>query len=270
MNTKPTFERKVQTLEGVLPPKINAIIKYMATHPEGVTPKMIALSTRVNVNTVKSILPRIANVKKIMRGLYKVVNRGDSPLTAPPDELRDWTFHNCILSCQTSFIPPKPENTTHSFSLINLKFILNQKGLLTCFVSTNQPLNLSSLDLVRGYMLQFISLHYYGVEPDVAVWIRTIEFNRDYSNLRLDGVGCIPLDSLCTQFKAYQKRRGLRKEYKTKIPFKVNDIVDMLTTAPQSIDTDMKLNHQQTQLNELTLATVKNTQLLKEMMELRK
>jgi K+-transporting ATPase c subunit len=50
----------------------------------------------------------------------------------------------------------------------------------------------------------------------------------------------------------------------------VTDIVDMLTQAPQSLDTHIKLNRQQTQLDQLTRATVTNTQLLKKMMEARK
>ncbi len=94
------------------------------------------------------------------------------------------------------------------------------------------------------------------------MFIRTIEFNKDYSNLRLDGLNCITVDNLVEQFKLYQKKRGLRIEHKTKVPLTVENIVDMLSSNPNSIEHTIKLADQKKQLDRLTTATSANTHML--------
>jgi len=66
----------VATRSGVLSKNTQSIIKCMQSYPEGITPKKISLLTSINVNTVKSIIPKLADIQKIGRGFYKVYNGG--------------------------------------------------------------------------------------------------------------------------------------------------------------------------------------------------
>ena len=234
----------------------------MARHPEGITPKLIAYNTSINVNTVKSILPKLKGIRKTVRGFYKVVEGGDAPLSLTPDALTDWTFHNCIMSTITSYTKPNNISSTYSFGLINLEFTISKTGNATLRVATDTPLNVSSICLVYAYFLMLLKEHSQQIFLMNEVYIKTIEFNRDYSNLRLDGVNCITVDSLIEQFKIYQKRRGLRIEHKTKIPLTVENVVDMLTNNPNSLESNIKLAAQAKQLDRLTTATAANTQIL--------
>ena len=235
----------------------------MSDYPEGMTPKMIALRTRINVNTIKSILPKIQGIKKIMRGLYKVVEGGDGTPKSDESRLTDWNFHNLHLSCIDKGIRRKTITTINSFGLLNLKFIITQFGKASLSVASDYPLNVSAICLVGAYFSELIKNYSDVLVTPKDIQIRTIEFNRDYSNLRLDGVQCISLDSLNEQFKLYQKSRGLRKEHKTKVPFTTQDMVDMLTSNPNTVDIHTKLNDISKQLEALRSSGQNTTGLLK-------
>ena len=214
----------------------------MSDYPEGMTPKMIALHTRINVNTIKSILPKIQGIKKIMRGLYKVVNGGDGTPKSDESRLTSWNFHNLHLSCILDFKPSQLIERTHSFGLLNFKFIISKKGRCTFSLASDYPLNISAINMVGEYFSTVLLVSYNASVTLKDIQISTIEFNRDYSNLRLDGVQCISLDSLNEQFKTYQKRIGLRIEHKTKVKFSSQDVVDMLTNNLNTTDIHTKLN----------------------------
>ena len=90
------MKRKVETFTRDKDGKAAKIKRCLQGYPQGLPPKTIALRTGLNVNSVKSLLPKISGVKKVMRGLYKVVNEGDG--TGSELELKDWNFHNLILT----------------------------------------------------------------------------------------------------------------------------------------------------------------------------
>ena len=234
----------------------------MKNFPEGTTPKTIALHTSINVNTVKSILPKLTGIKRIIRGFYKVVEGGDTPTSPPSEELIQWTFHNCILSSQLKDYPGKLIESTNSFGIVNYQFTISTTGNATLCVSSDTPLNISSLCSVYAYFSELLSKYSNDSITKETTFIRTIEFNKDYSNLRLDGIKCITLDSLVEQFKVYQKKLVMRIEHKTKVNFTVENIVDMLTNNPNSLELNIKLAHQRTQIERLTEATNTNTKML--------
>ena len=71
-----------------------------------------------------------------------------------------------------------------------------------------------------------------GINANISekdITISSIEFNKDYYNLRLDGVNCVTLDSLITQYKLYQKKNKVREEFKAKIPFPFEVLKELLT-----------------------------------------
>lgn len=257
----------VATRTGVAATKINKILKCMASYPEGITPKVIAFHSSINVNTVKSILPKLKEVKKVMRGVYKVVVRGDAPHHPFPNELHDWAFHNLVLSCQLLHFPGKLITSTHSFKIVNAEFTISKSGNATLRVACDNPLNISSICIVFAYFRELIGLHSNDPITATNVFISTIEFNKDYTNLRLDGVRCITLDGLAEQFKVYQKRLVMRVEHKTKVRFTPSDIVEMLTNNPNSLEMNMKLSAQREQIDKLTNAANNNTQMLLKLMQ---
>lgn len=250
------------TRSSIVEQKLLKIKECMLNYPEGSTPKMIAFDTSINVNTVKSLLPKIKGIKKILRGVYLVVERGDGPLAQPSNELYDWNFHNCILSCQLKDHAHKYHVKIYDYSIMRVKVVISKKGLVSCFVATDWPINTTALALAGGFLLEILKNHSSDFLDLNSLWIKTIEFNRDYSNLRLDGLQCITITNLIQQFKVYQKKRGMRVEHKTKVQIGVTDIIDLLVTNPNSSDIHVKLNDQMRGVERLTEQTNKNTQLL--------
>lgn len=255
-------QRKVSTRTREPTAKTKKILVCLNNYPEGATPKIIARETGLNVNTIKSLLPKIPGVKKAMRGFYKVLNNGDSHHDSPSSRLTSWNFHNCILSSTIARPPPRLIEESYAIGLIAVKFSLSPLGNATLRISTEHPLNVSSLSLAG--VLFSVLLKDHSPTPITAkdIYIKTIEFNKDYSNLRLDGVRAITLDSLSSHFKAYQKQLGLRIEHKTKVPFTVENVVDMLAANPNSMEYNIKLSKQKEQLDNLMTVTTRNTELL--------
>lgn len=247
---------KVSTNKGDVSLKKKKIAKYIIEHPEGCTPKMISTGTSININTVKSILPKLKNIEKVTRGWYKVVNRGDDPFTSD-GKLTNWNFHNLILSVPLCHY--KPMSIQTGFNLINIDINISDKGLCTLRLSSDYPLNVSSICLVYAYLKQFLGTISSDKITMKDMLVKSIEFNKDYSNLKFEGVNCITLDGLCTQFKAYQKKIGLRTEHKTKVPFHVETMVDMLTGSPANLELNAKLKAQEKLLEKLTTQAIYNT-----------
>jgi predicted transcriptional regulator len=238
--------------------KSKKILSVVGEHPEGCTPKQISTESGLNYNTVKSILPKIENIKKKFRGVYIVVNKGDGHNSS----LTSWNFHNCILTYTLPHSHNTPQAEEIDLDLIKLKFGLSSKGKATLRVSTDYPLNISSLTLVCHKFQDLISSATDIVPNFNHIEVSTIEFNQDFNDLRLDGVKSITINTLIEHFKLYQKRRGLRLEHKTKIRFGAQDVVEMLKSNPSTLDLQLKLNKQKEQIDRLMLSTSTQTKLL--------
>ena len=195
-------------------------------------------------------------IKKAIRGLYKVLPRGDGPDSLTLD-LQDWNFHNLIMTTQVIDLGFRGVEKSFDFGLVQCDLSVAGTGKATFRVSSDYPLNVSSICFVAGFFAELIEL------PSMSdVLISTIEFNHDYKNLRLDGVKCITVDGLVAQFKAYQKKEGLRLEHKTKVPLSVENVVDMLRQSPNSVDLNVKLSQQKEGLEQLLVATSRNSELI--------
>ncbi len=225
------------------------ITRCLVGYPEGLNPKAISAKTGINVGTVKSALPKMSNIKKVVRGVYKVLEEGD----VPSFDLKDWNFHNCIMTVDCRWDSCVG---VYDFGLVKVDLSVSKFGKGTCRLSSDWPLNVSSLCFVAGWFSDKVGVDFGDV------MLSCVEFNRDFVGLRLDGVKCISIDSLVSQFKLYQKKRGLRVEHKTKVPIMVDSIVDMLSNNPCSVDLYDKLNVQRKELSRLSAATVQNTQLM--------
>jgi len=105
-------------------------------------------------------------------------------------------------------------------SLFKYRFIAGVESKKASMrLSTEYPFSISSLGLAVE-LFQRIMEKELGIKvSDKEVWISCIEFNKDYPNLKLEGVNCITWDEMISQFKLYNKSKGLREEYRIKIPF---------------------------------------------------
>jgi len=212
--------------------KIEKIINTLKEFPEGTTPKKLAFRTGINTNTIKSLLPEISCIRRgELRGLYHLVaEEGDS-------QIFNWNFHNCILTCNLPDYSGERIKASYNFGIINYEFEIGAESKqATLRISTDYPMNISSICSCYAFFKVLVeaSAEFHPELKDVAV--SSIEFNKDYINLRLDGIKSISLENLIEQFKAYQKTNGLRLEHKTKLPFAVEDIVNMLTHIPVAVN----------------------------------
>jgi len=232
--------------------KSRLIISCLEGYPEGLPPSMIAFKTGLNVNTVKSLLPRTKGIKKKLRGLYIVVKGGDgAPLSV---DLLDWNFHNLILTAPV--VEHLDASRDFDFGLVKASLDVSAAGKATFRVSSDHPLNVSSIAFVAGFFAEVASLKFDEIS------VSTVEFNHDYRNLRLDGVKSITVDNLITQFKAYQKRHGLRLEHKMKVPLAMENVVDILSNQPNTVELNVKLSQQRELIEKLIVATDRQTELL--------
>jgi len=244
----------VETFSSSIHRKRKLITECMMSNPEGCTPKMLACKTGINVNTIKSILPKLENIKRLAHGLYIVENRGDGTPTSDGTP-HVWNFHNLV----ASFPVEKCKDATYlkDLKLVKLEFKVRNE-VCTLRVSTDEPLNMSSIvlihDIINATFMKELSLS--------EIKISTIEFNRDFEHLKLEGTNCLTLDTLYTEFKLYQKKRGLRVEHKTKVPFTAKTMVDVLTHPPNHLEVVTKLRETEAQLSKLTRQSIYNTQQL--------
>lgn len=250
-------QRKVETLTGSNIQKAEKIFNYLVCTPEGATPKMIALNTSLNVNTVKTILPKLENVKRFTRGWYKVVNKGDTPI------LHTWTFHNLVMTVNLPNESRSPSHHDYDLGLIKATLDISRTAKATLRVACDTPLNVSSICMVYGFLRETLK-NIMGYSPSLQeTLITTIEFNKDYKNLRLDGVKAITLDNLITHFKLYQKQLILRKEHKTKHQFNTQNLIDMLTQNPNELELATRIEEQEKKLDKLIKITTLNYNMTK-------
>jgi hypothetical protein len=256
-------QRIIATRSSSIIEKRKLIAAYLLEHPEGCTPKMIASGTSLNVNTVKSILPKLTNITTIARGLYKVVNRGYGEYSSTGD-LKSWNFHNLRLSFPISNSSSLAPESSLDLDLVQIQISINNSGNASAIISTDYPLSVSSISLVHKCICLFLKEDI----PMRKMQITSIEFNKDFPNIKMEGVNCITIDKLYEEFKLYQKKTGLRLEYKTKANFDPETLTDMLSGSMDS-ESSNKLNEAIKRLDKLTGQSVYNTALLNRLLEAR-
>ncbi len=206
------------------------ILETLSNHEEGMFPKKIASISHIDYNTTKGILRKLVRdgrVKLISgsRGLYvSVENEGYGSIF-------DYNFQNLILTCQLNKFdetpPPKVKNFGRQIRTVLILHGKTKKA--TMRLSTSHCINISSLLVFIHYFIDEIKIHTNIEVSEEDVLISCIEFNRDYYNLRLDGVNCITLESLLSQYKLYQKKNMVREEFKLKVPISFKILNEMLS-----------------------------------------
>lgn len=204
---------------------------YLDTVPEGATPKMISLYTRIPQSSVRGMLTRgILGIENIgVHGLYRSVHKNRD------NHIFSYNFHNLILAVHLPNYTKSTVQETHSSVLVNFEFIIGQDSRqATMRISTptidgtNYPINISSISLAFELFRKLIKQH---ADTEITMndtSVKSIEFNKDYENLKLEGVNSITMENLIEQFKAYQKKDKLRIEHKMKIPINADDLIKLL------------------------------------------
>jgi hypothetical protein len=224
-------KRKVSTRTLQKQQKIQKIKDYLQTVPEGATPKMISLFTGINQATVRGMVGNIQNVEQIpnLRGLYHLVGEtGD-------DAIFSYNFHNLILGVFLPNYQKEAVKQTLSCELTNYEFEIGKESKrATMRISTpkikgtDYPINISSITLAFALFRELV-LKFAQIKVQMKdVTVNSIEFNKDYSNLKLEGVNCITMENLVEQFKVYQKSDKLRAEHKIKIPMNAEELIKLL------------------------------------------
>jgi hypothetical protein len=199
--------------------------------PEGATPKMISLYTQIPQSSVRGMLTRgVPGVEQMeIHGLYRSVyeNRDNHLFT--------YNFHNALLAVFLPNYTKEAVSKTHSSELLNFEFTIGaQSRQATLRISTpningtNFPFNISSLSMAFTLFQTLIKMHADTDITEKDTTVKSIEFNKDYENLKLEGVNSITMDNLVEQFKAYNKRDKLRIEHKMKVPINASELLKLL------------------------------------------
>lgn len=219
-----TNQPKVSTNYSKSIEKRNKILSVLKLHPEGLFPKSIAYYSSLNVNTVKSALKLIPEIKKKqeIRGLYYLDEKDTHSIFA-------WKFHNLIITCPIPSYENKLIEKTIELNSLKLILIIGEKSKnATLHISSEPPIEMQSFLLCLA-CFRILIKQYANIEISTKeMVISSIELNQDYTNIRLDGLNCIRVDSLLTQHKIYNKDACVREEFKFKVPIEANFISSLL------------------------------------------
>lgn len=224
--------------------KRDRVLECMKDFPQGVMPMQIATRTDINQSTVGNILANLVNggkIRKVHTGMYVIVEGVDSPLVPEPD-LNKWKFHRRIAIAD---IPDYKGNgwiCSYSYGTIYGTFEVSKKGRASYTTNSVYPLDMSSWSSVFMNFKLSVEMHCGWSMKEEDVMIPTIEINYDYSNLKLEGVKCVRLNTLTSEYKAYQKSSGLRVEHRPKGIVFQEDIRTMLMMPPMEVSLKREMN----------------------------
>lgn len=237
---------KISTKYGGHIKKIEQIKSSLKNNPEGLSPKNISFYTKINTNTIKSILEKleqkgIVKRNENIRGLYHLVEQ------TLHGGILDYNLQNINLTYESNKIEIK-EEIIESNSVDNIiKFRFNiGKGTkkASMNISTDYSVNFSSLCII-GKLFQELVYKHCNIYPALEdITLATIEINKDDYSLRLDGLTCIRLNTLLAEFKIYQKENCVREEYKIKVPITFDTINKLLRNGLITTEIFCRLENQ--------------------------
>ena len=186
-----------------------------------------------------------------LRGVYKVSEGGDGGYISG-GTLKAWNFHNLYLSFPVCY--NNRDNFVLDYELITIRVdIVNYKASVC--VSSDIPMPLSTLRLLNDLLNEKLNTKLSMEEMTIT----SMEFNKDFGGYKLEGVKCISMHTLYSQYKLYEKERSVRIEHKTKVPFPMSHIANMLQVQPAHVDMTTRLNENTEKLNKLVAQSVYNT-----------
>ena len=113
----------------------------------------------------------------------------------------------------------------------------------TFHLSSEFPLNISSLCLISVIVKLALRDYTCSEISNDNITLSSIEFNKDYSNLRLDSANSITLSNYIEQFKIYPKKAGVRYEHKITQPLNAQDVISSLLNQGNALDFSTRLTN---------------------------
>ena len=200
--------------------KIKKITQILKNFPEGATPKLVALHSKINHNTIKTILIElekrgVIQRKQGLRGYYILVEKKTHDLLSYNTQNIHFAYNIPL-----SFEIEKAIYEKGNFSgLVGYTFEIgkgSQKA--TMRIKTSYPFNISAITLISYYFKLLIRKHTKIFPIDKKIIISSLEINKDYLGIKMEGCNCLTIDTLILEMKVYNKKNRLREEYKTKEP----------------------------------------------------
>lgn len=247
MKNKPRVSTK--TKEIII--RENKIVNLLKESPEGLYPKIIAYHLRENQNTIKSHLRKMESkgiIKRDLqkRGIYNLVeNKVD-------DVLSDFKFQNAMLTCKIPKIKEDfiVKNNLNDLVRYRISFCQNTSKATLRLKSPNGINVEAILIFVRLFILEIEKNCNY--EPTLEeIQFSSIEFNKDYSTLRLEGAQCLTLSDFIAQYKIYQKAHCVREEYKTKLPIPAKALFELLNSSNNYASLSLEVSYLRILLNDV-------------------
>lgn len=200
--------------------KIRKITQLLKNYPEGATPKCVSSYGGINHNTAKTLLIELEKTgivqrKQGLRGYYVLVEKKTHDLFLYNTQNIHFSYNLPI-----SFEIKKAIYEKGNFSgLIEYTFEIgkgSQKASMR--IKTSYPFNISAITLISYYFKRLVRKHTKILPTDKEIIVSSLEINKDYLGIKMEGCNCITIDTLILEMKVYNKKSRLREEYKTKQP----------------------------------------------------
>lgn len=209
--------------------KIKKITQILNNYPEGATPKLIAFHSKINHNTVKTILIElekngIVQRKQGLRGYYVLVEKKTHDLFLY--NTQNINFHYIL---PDNFeIKDKILEKGNFSELIGYSFSIGKESQKASIrIDTSYPFNISAITLISHFFKELVKKHTEILPKDNEIIVSSLEINKDYLGMKMEGCNCLTIDTLILEMKLYNKKNRLREEYKTKEPIGLDFFINL-------------------------------------------
>jgi len=244
---------KVSTNSGMTyKEKRKKIIQCLKAHPEALQPMYISFITRINVNTVKTILRELLEQGYVrrnpkQRGFYDLVEKTKYGINSYKMQNIELAYHPEKIDIDKRI---KEESSLND--LVKFRFEIGKKSNKASMrISTDYPFEVTSLGIIVRLFQELVYKHANLCPSLEEITLTTLELNNDDYSLRLDGFKCIRLNSLIAEFKMYQKKGFVREEFKIKVPVGFDVIKRILRQGIVNGELYEKLNQQDRKIKKL-------------------
>lgn len=202
------------------------ILSLIEKCPEGIKPKTVAKCLHLNESTVRSYMRRLFS-----RGLLvQNYNFGFYTVAKTIHGITNYNIHNIYLSYTFNEETIKESGQKKiRFQNIKIRIYYGMKSRkATCSVSSKNPLSLRELELVK-YVFENEVKRELKKESLPELYVKSAEINRDYNNIRMEGLNAVTWNNFAGLLeKYYNKKEGVRKEFKASVPVKASVLLSVL------------------------------------------
>lgn len=202
------------------------ILNFIEKCPEGVKPRYVAKNLNLNESTARVYIRRLFARGMLVQN-YKL---GFYSVTKSIHGITNYNIHNIYLSYtfdEETIV--KSNSRKLRFQNIKIRIYYGMKSRkATCSVSSKNPLSLRELELVR-YVFENEVKRELKKDELPELYVKSAEINHDYENVRMEGLNAVTWNNFTGLLeKYYNKKDGVRKEFKVSVPMKANVLLSVL------------------------------------------